>query len=186
MNGGTSKSQETRITDHKKNQQLYGNHCQCPGHWTSKCCKFTGNKCFNCGKYGHRAKDCHAKMGKKKYKGKKKDKANEKWGDRRTDNQSNVVDEHITFIINKMTEEEMYNFKSYDVTRTDNDERMIFYDWLADSTTSSHVSAQRDAFITYTPLINSTATGVGSEEARITSHGTVQLLSECNGNKHVL
>ena len=86
-------------------------------------------------------------------------------GDKRTDDQSNVVDEHITFIVNETTEEEMYNFESYDVTSTANDERMIFYDWLANSATSSHVSAQRDAFIMYTPLINSTATGVGGKEA---------------------
>jgi hypothetical protein len=140
----------------------------------------------NGGKYGHRAKDSHAKKGKDKYKGKKKDKANEKWGDRRTDDQSNVIDEHITFVINETTEEEMYNFESYDVTSTDNDERMIFYDWLADSATSSHVSAQRDAFTTYTPLINSTATGVGGKEAKITGHSTVELISECNGSKYIM
>src|SRR5580698_205865 len=113
-NGGASKSLETRIADHKKNQQPYCDHCQRPGHWTSKCRKFAGNKYFNCGKYGHRAKDCRAKKGKDKYKGKKKDKANEKWGDKRTDDQSNVVDEHITFVVNETTEEEMYNFESYD------------------------------------------------------------------------
>jgi len=80
----------------------------------------------------------------------------------------------------------MYNFDSYDVNSTDNDECMIFYDWLADSATSSHVSAQREAFTTYILLNNSTATGVGGKEAKITGHGTVELLSECNGFKYIL
>jgi hypothetical protein len=111
---------------------------------------------------------------------------NEKGGDKGTDNQSNIVDEHITFIANEVTEEEMYNFESYDVTSTHNDEHLIFYDWLADSATFSHVSAQREAFTMYTPLINSTATRVCSKEAKITGQGTVELLSKCNGNKYVL
>jgi hypothetical protein len=72
----------------------------------------------------------------------------------------------------------MYNFECYDVTSTYNDDCMIYYyDWLADSATSSHVSAQREAFTTYTPLANSSATSVGGKEAKIAGHGTVKLLS---------
>jgi hypothetical protein len=158
-----------------------------PASWTLglKVLQFEGNKCFNCGKYSHRGKDCQVKKkGKDKYEGKKKEKANEKGDDKRTDDQSNIVNEHIT-TTNEAIEEEMHNFESYDVTSTKNDECMIFYDWLTDSATSSHVFAQREAFIMYTALLNSTATRVGDKEAKITSHGTVEL-SKSNESKYIL
>jgi hypothetical protein len=111
---------------------------------------------------------------------------NKKGSNKRTDDQSNIVDEHVTFVVDETTEDEMYNFESYDVTSTKNDDHMIFYNWLANSATSSHVSAQREAFTMYTPLFNSIATSVGGKEAKITGHSTVELLSECNRLKYVI
>jgi hypothetical protein len=56
-----------------------------------------------------------------------------------------------------------------------NDKRLIYYDWLADSAMTSHVTYQRDIFCTYTPIVNSVVTGVGGKQAPIFSQGTVEL-----------
>ena len=45
----------------------------------------------------------------------------------------------------------------------------------------SHVTHQREAFTDYTPMGNSSITGVGRKEALIMGHGTVELKSTCNG-----
>ena len=63
---------------------------------------------------------------------------------------------------------------------------MIYYDWLADTATTSHVTHQREAFIDYTPMGNSSVTGVGGKEAVIMGHGTVELKLTCNGAEYIL
>ena len=84
-------------------------------------------------------------------------------------------------------EEEMFNFDTYDACNADgNDEQLIFYNWLADSVTTSHVTHQCEAFINYTPLGNSSVTGVGGKEATIAGQGTVELNSTCNGVNYIL
>jgi len=70
----------------------------------SKCCKFSENKCHNCGKLGHWARNCKKK--KDKDKGKKKD------GNEKAREQSNVVEEVIAFNI----KEELHNFNTFDTT----------------------------------------------------------------------
>ena len=123
---GTSKSLEDRIMDHKSSIKPYCDHCKCAGHWLSKCHKFDGNKCWKCRKIEHYAKNC---WGKKKSKEKHKKKGDE----------SNMIEEHIVFPM----EEEMLNFDTYNTCNADgNDEQLIFYDWLADSVTTSHVMHQ--------------------------------------------
>ena len=57
---------------------------------------------------------------------------------------------------------ELQNFSTYDACNTDsNDERLIWYDWVADTATTSHITHQREAFIEYIPSNNSSVTGVG-------------------------
>ena len=48
-----------------------------------------------------------------------------------------------------------------------NDNQLIYYDWLGDMATMSHVTHQRKAFTNYTPMGNSFVTGVGGKEALI-------------------
>jgi hypothetical protein len=62
-----------------------------------------------------------------------------------------------------------------------NDECLIFYDWLADSATTSHITHQWEAFTSYTPLGNSPITGVGGKKVLIAGRGTIELDSICNG-----
>jgi len=57
---------------------------------------------------------------------------------------------------------------NFDVPMSDmvtNDDRLIYYDWLADSAMTSHVTNQCDAFINYECLTNKLVLGVGNNEA---------------------
>ena len=95
----------------------------------------------------------------------------------------NYGQEEITFL----ADEEHYNFDTFDACNVDaNDHWLIYYDWLADTATTSHVTHQREAFTEYTPMGNSSVTGVGGKEAIIMGRGTVELKSTCNGTKYNL
>lgn len=52
--------------------------------------------------------------------------------------------------------------------------------------TTSHVTHQQEAFIDYTPLGNSSITGVDGKEVNIAGQGTVELDSTCNGHNYIL
>src|SRR5580698_10271516 len=95
-----SKTLQACILQDKVRICPYCNHCKCPRHWTSKCQKFPRNKCFNCRKYGHMAKDCQLK--KKKWK-------NRDWDKGDNMDEMNNVDEHIIFAVDK----EGYNFDNH-------------------------------------------------------------------------
>ena len=52
--------------------------------------------------------------------------------------------------------------------------------------TTSHITPQKEAFTDYTPMGNSSVTGVGRKEAVIMGHGTVELKLTCNGTEYIL
>jgi hypothetical protein len=175
---GPSKTLEARIAGRKSSVQPYCDYCKRAGHWTSKCRQDPKNKCHKCGKGGHHAKDCRSE---------KKERDKNKWKGKEKD-QTNMVEEEVTFVAETATEdEEMYNFDTFEAYNASAiDERLIHYDWLADNATTSHVSCQRDAFTSYTPLENNSVTGVGGMEAKIAGQGTVELISTCEGKKYNL
>ena len=155
----TSKSLVDWFTNCKSSLQPHCDHCKCNGHRISKCHKFDGNKCHNCGKIRHLQKNCWSKK-----KGKEKEKE-EKGAE-----QANVGEEHITF----QADEEQYNFDTFNACNTDmNDNWLIYYDWLADMATTSHIMHQREASTDYTPMGNSSIIGVGGKEALISGCRTV-------------
>ena len=167
----TSKSLTDWLTDHKSSLQPYCNHCKCARHWMTKCHKFDGNKCHNCGKFRHQQKNCWSKK-------KGKDKEKEKKGAE----QANYGEEEITF-----QADEHYNFNIFYACNIDaNDDRLIYYDWLADTATMSHITHQTEAFTNYTPIGNSSITGVGGKEALIMGCRTVELRSTYNSTKYIL
>ena len=103
-----------------------------------------------------------------------------------------MVDEEVTFVMEEENPEEEnttsnigdeeHNFDTYQACNYEaNDERLIYYDWVADNATSSHIASDRDYFNTYTKIQESTVTGVGGKKAAAIGRGTVTLISNCNG-----
>ena len=136
----------------------------------SKCHRVEVNKCWNCGKSGHKAIECQIE--------KKKigiDKGKGKWTE-----ESNLGKEQIAF----MVDEECYNFDTFNECNAEGiDECLVLYDWLADTATTSHISHQHEAFTSYIPLGMGSVTGVGGNQATVAGQGTVELVSTCNGQK---
>src|SRR3984957_14669000 len=178
------------------NHHAWCDICKMKGHWTSKCYKRSHNKCYNCGHEGHMARDCKRKNG--SWKGKNKAKGyreREKWKGKAKQkemaDETNLADEEITFVIDENPKEgglvsniddEEHNFDSYQACNYEaNNKRLIYYGWVADNATSSHIASERDSFETYTKIQESTVTGGGGKKATAIGRGTVTLISNCSG-----
>ena len=84
-------------------------------------------------------------------------------------------------------EGQVFNFDNPDVTNPDEyDTWLIFYNWLADSTTTLHICNQHQAFTNFHPLTATTVTGVGNLVTKAKGQGTVELTLWCNGHKYIL
>jgi len=106
-------------------------------------------------------------------------------------------DEHIIFAIKESeppkfafdTSEEgqVFNFDNSYVNSSDKfDQCLIFYNWLTNSATTSHVCNQCEAFKSFHPETVTTVTGVGNLETKAKGQGTVELTSWYNGHKYIL
>src|SRR6202451_4477204 len=158
------------------NPRTWCNICEMKGHWTSKCYKHHQNKCYNCGREGHMAKDCRKKnnswKGKNKAKGYKE---REKWKGK--ERRNNMRRQRRKILRTKKYSSNSSQACNYEA----NDERLIYYDWVADNATSSHIASERNNFETYTEIQESTVTGVGGKKAAAIGRGTAILNSNCNG-----
>jgi hypothetical protein len=67
-----------------------------------------------------------------------------------------------------------------------NDERILYYDWLADSATTSYICNNCEAFITYSPIKNVPITDIGNLKAHAKGRGTIQLRSHYKGHSYIL
>ena len=81
-----------------------------------------------------------------------KNKPKFKWAKKERVNQAaEESSKDITFTAEEI--DGTYNFDSYDPLNAEgNDKCLLFYDWLADSCTTSHIMNMRDAFTTFQPL----------------------------------
>jgi hypothetical protein len=159
-------------------------NCGFRGHTTDNCRWLGQQKCEKCGWFGTEGHDCQRILKRKAEKLEKKRSA--KKGKREQVNQ--VVEDDEEAIV--FTAEEMAgacNFDTYNSLDIEgNDERLLYYDWLADSATTSHVTNMRDAFTTFQPL-DKHVSGVGNAITQAKGKGTIKLQTHMNGKQfHLL
>ena len=65
-------------------------------------------------------------------------------------------------------------------------EQLIYYDWLADSATMSHITNWRDVLIMYESLTNKVVCSIGNKSARAVGKGTIELISYFNKWKYII
>ena len=176
--------------------------CRLRNHET-KDCKFLGqNKCGICNRFGHNSDDCYSRKAKelkrkrekgegkgdgkeKKKKKKKKEEMNQGEEVDDSDDEEHIVcygDDSSQIVLDESEEgynlpnnqSNVYNSHEYNLP-------LIYYDWLGDSATTSHVSNRRDAFKTFQPLAGTTVSGVGDVKAEAKGQGTVELTSSYKG-----
>ena len=92
------------------------------------------------------------------------------------DEETVVGDADVSRIV--FDESEIGQYSSFDDYDGINDERVLYYDWLADSVTTSHICNRREAFVHYQPANGKTVAGVGNLKAPIGGQGTVELRSK--------
>ena len=164
--------------------------CKNGTHNTVDCRYANTNPCGKCGKYGHLTEKCRRRKDKMRGRG-----FNKKW----KKEVANQGEEEVVAIVAATNdakslfdpakndvktlfdpsndEGEFCNFDIPMSTTNAIDERLIYYDWLADSATTSHITNRRDAFIMYESLTNKVVRGVGNKLARVVGKGTIELIS---------
>ena len=172
-------------------------------------CKWKGqDKCGICLRFGHTTEDCYSRKAKAlkrkrekdkntgKGKGKKKRKK-EEMNQGEDDDDDDDEDEHIACCLIgsnytdiPLDESEVgqaFNFDEHDVNYMgEYNPPLIYYDWLGDSATTSHVTNRRDAFTTFRPLRDTTVSGVGNVKTDAKGKGTVKLASRYNNHQYII
>jgi len=69
---------------------------------------------------------------------------------------------------------------------TELDLRLIYYDWIADTGATSHITHRRNAFNTYEPISGIPISGVGGVKAHAIGQGNIKLKSKCDGWTYIL
>ena len=143
-------------------------HCGKLGHLIEQCWNLKP-WCLYCGLFGHDERVCWWKRRELKVKGigeqMKKDRLN-KGKSKAHVKQTHVVDEH--------SEEDAVSLDSKSDTTS-------WYDWLGNTCTSSHITNQRENFITFCPSDRTKVWGVGNSETNVQGCGTVQIESTVDG-----
>ena len=100
-------------------------------------------------------------------------------------NISRSVSSKITF--DESEEGQVFNVEESDVNNSSEyNPCLIYYDWLGDSATTSHVCNRCEAFKTFHPLTDTTVSGVGNVKTKAKGQGTVELKSSYNGHDYIL
>lgn len=73
-----------------------------------------------------------------------------------------------------------------DSTATDNEDVVLYSDWLADSATTSYITNRCNAFLLYQTIPDVSIGGVGSIKSHTIGQGDSNLVSKCNGQEYLL
>jgi len=183
-----------------KNASTFCKLCNILGHPTDKCTHFE-KRCHNCNHFGHKeATCCFEKITWKRKTGGTNHPG--RGGKRRHPAQGRAPKNEETAHIKEMEEvvfqttehnnenpidtESYNNFHSDIVITYDNGETLIYYNCLADSATTSHISNCQEAFITFKPAHKTLVGGVSSIKMHAEGQGTIQLKSVYKGQKYTL
>jgi hypothetical protein len=135
------------------------------GHATDDCFLWDQDKCTHCGKSNHLSADCYYKDKPKEQN--KKDKAKENPRKHSRTEEANTAESDQSYAAIKEVAEvssggitfdplehgQYFNFSNENVANYSvNDESTLYYDWLANSATTSHITNRHDTFITYEPI----------------------------------
>ena len=96
-----------------------------------------------------------------------------------------IADNDKLDILDDTYDREYYNFDH--VPSSDKmDMHLIYYDWLADTATTSHITHWHNTFITYKTIPDVPISGVGGLRTCTIKQGRVNLRSECDGKIYIL
>ena len=188
--------------------QMHCRICRLTNHYMRNC-QFKGKlKCMTCGRFRHKTKDYrNAGTGERAHDndGRGNRYNVNKRPQREANNASSSIvevnaakeEEHIAFIANTADDNNMdMDTDTYDDAKyhnfehvpssTEMDLRLIYYDWLANTGATSHITHQRDTFTTYERISEVPISGVGKLKACMVGIGNVKLISEYNGHTYVL
>jgi hypothetical protein len=185
-----------------KQSSLFCKLCKGPGYPMDKCTRFEKH-CQNCNHFGHEEATCHFE--KITHKRKSGGNSSSGCGGRRKPyswgkppkNEETVhieeVEEEVVFQSTKCDNEIAVDTEQYDMFNDtdvgvtyENGETLIYYDCLADSATTSHVSNCREAFITFEPTHKTLVGGVSGIKTCTKGQGTIKLESVHEGHRYSL
>jgi len=186
------------VDDKRDSDKLYCKRCKNFGHWTDNCHTWGKDQCTHCSKYNHASDDCYFKDKPKLIKKEKKKENSRKRAKNEVNEANTAESDHsyaaieevgkttsrgITFDSSKSGQ--YFNFDNKDVANYSiNDESTLYYDWLADSATTSHITNRRDIFITYEPIQDTPITGIGDLQAQAEGRGDVNVYALYNGIRY--
>jgi hypothetical protein len=149
------------------------------------------------GKFNHLLADCYYKDKPKEQN--KKDKAKENPCKHLRTEEVNAANSNHSYAAIKEVEEvtlggitfdtskcgQFFNFNNENVTNSSiNDEHTLYYNWLADSATTSHITNQHNTFMTYEPIQNTPITGVRGLQAQAKGHSNVNIITSYNSTSY--
>jgi hypothetical protein len=179
-------------------EKLFCKRCTKPGHKTDDCYLWNRKKCSHCDKFNHASEDCFFKD---KPKPEKKSKVKDNSHKRARTEEANTADSDRSYAAIEEVEEiksggitfdasergQFFNFDNENVANSSiNDEHTLYYDWLADSATTSHITNQHDTFVTYEPIQNTLITGVGGLQAQAEGRGDVNIITSYNSTSYLI
>ncbi len=178
----------------------YCKHCEMVGHQTDNCHTWGKEQCIHCTKFNHTSDDCYFKN---KLKPSKKEKKREN-SCKHTKNEANAVESDHSYAAIEEVEEvgevslggitfdpsehgQYFNFDNENVTDYNvNDEHTLYYDWLANSVTTSHITNRCNTFVTYVPIQNTLITRVGGLQAQAKGCGDVNIIVSYKGKAYLI